>query len=219
LEATLFGYIIASAAVSGWCILHSALISPAVVGRIRALMGARFKYYRILYNIWASLSFAAVLYYLHLLKTPSVWNWAGYWLPVRWLVLLGGLYFIWAGAKAYDLWQYFGFRQLLSGETHLTLSKNGHLSREGILGKVRHPWYTGTILIIWARPMDRDALIANIILTLYTLIGTLLEERKLLTEFGDEYASYRQTVPMLIPFLPPACCNFLLSFPSKKDRN
>ncbi len=126
---------------------------------------------------------------------------------------------MWAGAKAYDLWQYLGFRQLLGGKTHLTLSKSGHLSREGILGIVRHPWYTGTILIVWARPMDVDALIANIILTLYTLIGTLLEERKLLNEFGEEFAAYQKAVPMLIPYLPPACCNSLFTFFSKRDRS
>ncbi len=207
-----------SAAVSGWGALHSALITPAVVERLRALMGKQFKYYRLIYNIWSTLSFAAVLYYSQILKSPVFWNWNGYWIFARWLILLGALYFLWAGAKAYDLWQYLGFRQLVGGKTHLTLSKSGHLSREGILGKVRHPWYTGTILIIWARPMDVDALIVNIILTLYTLIGTLLEERKLLSEFGEEYASYRQAVPMLIPFLPPACCNFLLPVLSKKDR-
>ncbi len=189
----------ASAALSGWCLLHSALISPSFIERVRTYLAGRFKYYRLIYNIWSTLSFVAVLYYFQFLKSPAVWHWSGYWLYVRWLILLGGLYFLWAGAKAYDLWQYLGFRQLTGGKTHLTLSKSGHLSRDGILGKVRHPWYTGTILIIWARPMDVDALIANIILTLYTITGTLLEERKLLSEFGQKYWDYQQRVSMLVP--------------------
>ncbi len=218
MNATLLTYILASAALSGWCVLHSALISPSFIRRVRASMAGRFNYYRLLYNIWAAVSFAAVLYFFHLLKSPPVWQWNGHWLYLRWLILLGGLYLLWAGARAYDLWQYLGFRQLAGGTTHLTLSQSGRLSRDGILGKVRHPWYAGTILIVWARPMDVDALIANIILTLYTLIGALLEERKLLTEFGAEYAAYRRAVPMLIPFVPPVWCNALLRFLPGKDK-
>jgi methanethiol S-methyltransferase len=36
-------------------------------------------------------------------------------------------------------------------------------------------------------------------LTLYILVGAVLEERKLLHEFGDVYARYQQETPMLLP--------------------
>ena len=38
------------------------------------------------------------------------------------------------------------------------------------------------------------------ILTVYVVIGTHLEERKLVAEFGDEYREYQQTVSMLFPW-------------------
>jgi len=38
-------------------------------------------------------------------------------------------------------------------------------------------------------------------LTTYIIIGAYFEERKLLNEFGDAYAEYRQHTPMLIPGL------------------
>jgi protein-S-isoprenylcysteine O-methyltransferase Ste14 len=31
-------------------------------------------------------------------------------------------------------------------------------------------------------------------------MGTILEEKKLVLEFGDTYVKYQQEVPMLIPF-------------------
>jgi protein-S-isoprenylcysteine O-methyltransferase Ste14 len=43
-------------------------------------------------------------------------------------------------------------------------------------------------------------LVINTLLTLYVLIGTWLEERKLVLEFGEAYLRYQRQVPMLIPF-------------------
>jgi len=37
-------------------------------------------------------------------------------------------------------------------------------------------------------------------LTIYIIIGTRLEENKLVMEFGDPYIKYQHEVPMLIPF-------------------
>jgi protein-S-isoprenylcysteine O-methyltransferase Ste14 len=44
-------------------------------------------------------------------------------------------------------------------------------------------------------------IIVNIVLTIYIIMGTILEERKLVSEFGDAYVKYQQEVPMLIPFI------------------
>jgi len=69
----------------------------------------------------------------------------------------------------------------------------------GILGVIRHPWYTAAIIIIWMRNIDISTLIVNIILTLYLVVGTFLEERKLLLEFGEKYRYYQENVSMLFP--------------------
>jgi protein-S-isoprenylcysteine O-methyltransferase Ste14 len=42
--------------------------------------------------------------------------------------------------------------------------------------------------------------VTNVVLTIYVIIGTKLEERKLVLEFGDTYIQYQKEVPMLIPF-------------------
>jgi len=39
------------------------------------------------------------------------------------------------------------------------------------------------------------------LLTAYLILGTLLEEQRLIAELGDQYRVYRRSVPMLIPRL------------------
>jgi len=67
---------------------------------------------------------------------------------------------------------------------------------------VRHPLYTFSLLFIWLSPsVSQNSLTVYIGATLYTLIGAYFEERKLLREFGEAYAIYKNTTPMLIPGL------------------
>lgn len=42
-------------------------------------------------------------------------------------------------------------------------------------------------------------MVVNVVLTAYILIGTVLEERKLALEFGDEYKEYQKKVSMFLP--------------------
>jgi protein-S-isoprenylcysteine O-methyltransferase Ste14 len=64
---------------------------------------------------------------------------------------------------------------------------------------IRHPWYAGLVLLLWARDLDIAGLVVSSVLTVYILIGTLLEERKLVHEFGDAYRDYQRRVSMFVP--------------------
>ena len=78
------------------------------------------------------------------------------------------------------------------------------LEENGLHSYVRHPLYSGTLLFIWSLFIMfpfLDNLIACIIITLYTLIGITIEERKLLIEYGESYKVYSGRIPMLIPSL------------------
>jgi protein-S-isoprenylcysteine O-methyltransferase Ste14 len=46
-----------------------------------------------------------------------------------------------------------------------------------------------------------NAFVVYLSLTVYILVGAYFEERKLLREFGREYADYQSITPMLIPGL------------------
>jgi methanethiol S-methyltransferase len=73
---------------------------------------------------------------------------------------------------------------------------------DGIHKHVRHPLYLGTFLFIWGLfilfPL-LSQMIANVIITVYTLIGIIFEEQKLQKEFGRAYFDYQKQVPKIIP--------------------
>lgn len=67
---------------------------------------------------------------------------------------------------------------------------------------VRHPLYVGWLFAFWMTPvMTLAHLLFSIATTAYILIAIQFEERDLVREHGDAYESYRQSIPMLVPFV------------------
>ncbi len=67
---------------------------------------------------------------------------------------------------------------------------------------VRHPLYLGILIAIWLAPqMTAGRLTLAATLTLYIVVGTLLEERDLVAAFGERYRAYQRDVPRYIPRL------------------
>lgn len=95
---------------------------------------------------------------------------------------------------------FLGINQIHASVDHGLINTSGTIEKEGIMGVVRHPFYSGSFLLIWAGNLDTMRLIINSILSIYLIIGTLLEEQKLVAEFGDIYRSYQKEVSMLFPW-------------------
>ncbi len=65
---------------------------------------------------------------------------------------------------------------------------------------VRHPMYLFALVLIWACPdLTPDRLLLNGLWTAWIVAATRLEERDLVSVFGESYRRYRREVPMLVP--------------------
>jgi methanethiol S-methyltransferase len=65
---------------------------------------------------------------------------------------------------------------------------------------VRHPLYLFMLVLIWSAPrLSTDRLLFDALWTAWIFVGSKLEERDLLADFGQTYRQYQRSVPMLIP--------------------
>ncbi len=182
-------------ALALWGIVHSFLASHLAKDLFHLKVGGM-DFYRLAYNIFAAISFLPILYLMATLPdqpayaVPSPWSW----------VMLGGqllsAILLLTAFLQTDSLSFIGLRQLFEEE------KSGALVTRGLYRVVRHPLYTFGLLFIWLTPtVSQNSLTVYIGATIYTLIGAYFEERKLLRDFGGEYAAYKQKTPMLVPGL------------------
>jgi protein-S-isoprenylcysteine O-methyltransferase Ste14 len=195
----MMSYVKLSALWLGWCVIHSVLISSPVTRRLKEKFGHRFRLQRIIYNLVALVTLAPIALYERSLTGPLIFEWAGPWVVLQVLLILVSMTLFVAGARHYDGLTFLGLRQIGIGGRQSLLTASGKLERDGILAVTRHPWYLGALLILWTRNLWLPALITNMILSAYLIVGTVLEERKLVAEFGDDYRRYQDEVSMLFP--------------------
>ena len=180
-----------------YCVVHSVLADLRVKDYFSSRMGKSFIYYRLIYTLFSFAGLVIILWYqvsidtIFIYKTGIITNVVGI------VTGLAGLLIM-----LYCIRKYFmslsGFRTLIQNDAQ----GGNELYIAGLHRYVRHPLYLGTFLFIWGLWIvvpTLSLLIANSIITIYTLIAIPLEERKLLKEFGDSYKKYSETVPRIIP--------------------
>jgi protein-S-isoprenylcysteine O-methyltransferase Ste14 len=185
--------------VIGWCVLHSALISITVTEYLERHLGTHYRFYRLLFNLFAIASLAVVILYQWSIRTTPVFDWAGYLRGVQVVLILLGLLLFVLGARKYDARRFLGLAQIKDGVSTKAMTQTGDLDTSGISSVIRHPWYLALLLLIWARPLDLSVIVLNAVFSVYIVIGARLEERKLVREFGGIYLDYQQRVSMLLP--------------------
>lgn len=183
-----------------WCFLHSLLISRLWTGWLRSAVGDSFASYRLLFNIFSLATVSPIVLYQFSLEQRLLFNWSDWWQWLKILLYFYVFYMFYVGWKRYDMSFFLGIKQMkqyLSG-----VSSSGSVFSADCAGGVRHPWYSGgLVLVVIYGPVTNISLVSKIVLGIYLVIGTLLEERKLLHEIGEPYATYCRQLPMLFPRL------------------
>lgn len=176
-----------------YCVMHSFLASERVKLFFKKNLIIQ-RHYRMLYNVIAVVTLLLVLWYQYSIRsfpllTPS--------LLIKLLAfslsLFGGYVMLGCISK------YF---RMHSGIQSRNNPEKTELYMNGMHGYVRHPLYTGTMIFLFGIllyfPISSN-LVAYVSLVAYTILGTILEEKKLREQFGDIYTRYSEQVPRFIP--------------------
>ncbi len=180
-----------------WCFFHSWFIWTPVTLKIQSQLGKHKAWFRIIYNIFSLITLLPVLLYWQSFDAGMVYEWNGWLLIVKYVLWGIASVYIIGGIWSYDLAEFMGIKQLDQSETD---SSTESFSYRGIHRWVRHPWYAAVILLVWAKDMDYADLVTAVILTNHVMVGTYLEEKKMVAAFGQSYLNYRKEVPAYFPW-------------------
>lgn len=134
---------------------------------------------------------------MQLQKGPLLWHWTGIGYGIaNTLAVVAIAGFFWT-LRQYDGKEFIGLRQIKEKTTPVYDLENFQLSIPHRF--VRHPWYCAALVILWTRDIHITQLITYGLITLYFILGSRLEERKLIQYHGDVYRAYQQKVPALFP--------------------
>lgn len=176
-------------------VLHSVFAALRTKNFFQKILGRGFRHYRLAYTVFAFAGLIALIWFqlgvptFRLFKTTDATDAAGA------VIGISGVLLMVLCIKKYFL-NLSGLRSLYQEESHAQLEVTG------VHRHVRHPLYLGTFLFLWGLWLlfpSASLLISNSVITVYTLIGLELEEKKLLLQFGQQYSTYQKKVPKLLP--------------------
>lgn len=178
-------------------IVHSVTASLTVKHLVQRQYPRLFPAYRLIFNFLALVLLIIPLGLTQLWHGPLLWQWTGVGsMLTNAIALVAISLFIWS-LRFYDSSEFIGTRQWR--EKRLALEDQETLTISPLHRFVRHPWYSMALALIWTRDMDLAFSISATCMTLYFVIGSQLEERKLIVIHGDSYRRYKGQVPGLMP--------------------
>lgn len=194
-------YILIGLGWTGYCALHSYLISIGFTNRMTRWLKKYYAFYRIFYVLLSLVLLIPLINYTAQSDSEIIITYGQPWNIVRVLVLCGSLaIFFWAFFISYDSLAFWGIRPIIKFWKIKTTDPSDEINKNGLLGIIRHPMYFALIIYLWCQTYKISDLVVNTVLTIYIFIGTILEEKKLVLKFGETYIKYQQEVPMVIPF-------------------
>jgi len=181
----------------GYFVLHSLLASLGLKQAVARYRPGLMPAYRLSFNVIAIALAIPPLWYIHAHPGPLYWEWQGTWWWLAQGAGLSALIGFLTTLRGYDLREFVGLRQWRAADTRPEDQESFHLS--ALHRFVRHPWYFLALVIVWTRDLSAGWLVTATMITLYFIVGSRLEERKLIRYHGRTYVEYRARVPGLLP--------------------
>lgn len=189
-------YLIFATYIVFYCLLHSLLADPFILNDIYDKW-----WYRAFYVLQSVILLFPMVFFYFSLPDVSFFAPASPFKEMLFVIFVSALLFGLYAAKSYDNMSFFGIKQVRKRiiENVENYSEHDRIIENGALKYVRHPYYFTGIVLLWARPLFVKDLIVNVIFSVYFILGSINEERKLKRIFGEEYERYAKNVPMLLP--------------------
>ena len=178
-------------------VIHSLLASLWMKEHVRRRWPRIMPAYRLMFNLLSVLLLLPLLWFMYRHPGPLVWQWPG---PLgnlmQGLTVAAVLGFLWS-LRSYDNMVFLGWTQWRNRHMDSTDPDALHIST--LHRFVRHPWYFFFLVILWAQDLHLTQLVVYGLISLYFVIGSRLEERKLVAHYGEVYREYMRRVPGLVP--------------------
>ena len=171
--------------------LHSVLASDRVKSFFKKILKNGFRFYRIVYSLISTVGLLILLIFNAAIPSKLLFISVGF---VRYLSLMLATFGVMVISRAFREYRFSSFIGLKQ--------ETNEFSQRGILKRVRHPIYSGTILIVvgfFLFNPSISTLISISCILAYLPVGIYLEESKLIKQFGDQYITYKKEVPSIFP--------------------
>ncbi len=179
---------------------HSIIVRRSVKDRLSNIIPEEF-YSAFYSNTSAAALIIMAVFWQAVPQTIASADGVYYWL-LRALFILCAAGFYW-GVTSLDSFDPYGVKNI-KRLLYKKEQKSMPMTVKGAYRWMRHPLYFFMILMIWSYPeLTMDRLIFNVLWTVWIIIGTIMEERDLVSCFGDQYRNYRKKIPMIIPYRIP----------------
>jgi len=177
--------------------IHSLFASLLLKRWVAAHYPALMPYYRLTFNGLAVLLLVPPLWLIYYQPGTMIWQWPGIWSYLMNGLALASVAGFYYSLRFYDSAEFLGFRQIRDHE--IRVEDQERLCISPIHYYVRHPWYFFALVLIWTRDMTPEWLLSAALLSAYFILGSQLEDRKLVAYYGEAYRVYKKRVSGVWP--------------------
>ncbi|TRZ89848.1 MAG: isoprenylcysteine carboxylmethyltransferase family protein [Methanosarcinales archaeon] len=176
-----------------FALIHSVLATDNAKERAEKILKRNFRFYRIIYNIISFITAVPTFYvwWISSSSTPVVYSFPEWSNPFLTLFKLLAIGLFGYALFQNDLLEFAGLKKKKIDSKPIT---------DGVYRIVRHPQYTALIILLFSQnKMTVLDLTAALLVSFYCIIGAFIEEKRLVSSYGDRYRKYQEQVSMFIP--------------------